>query len=156
MDLKKAVRIGVISGLVMGIALFIGGAVFSRIIYGPQFAPPGKFKPEQLNPWYFIWTKILIGIFFGLLFTFVYQKMPFSKRFKSALQGLKYGFILWLVINLWDISHPLIYGTFDPKNELFWLLYSLVGFLAMGFTLGFLFKKSAGRSAETVENISSV
>lgn len=49
----------------MGASLFIGGATLSRIIYGPQFAPPGKFAPEQINAFYFIWTKLLIGLFFG-------------------------------------------------------------------------------------------
>lgn len=53
MRIKKIITIGIISGLIMGITLFIAGAIFSRIIYGPQFAPSGKFEPEQLNAWYF-------------------------------------------------------------------------------------------------------
>jgi hypothetical protein len=69
MNTKKILITGTVSGLVMGITLFIAGAIFSRIIYGPQFAPPGKFEPEQLNAFYFIWTKLLIGFFFGIMFT---------------------------------------------------------------------------------------
>jgi hypothetical protein len=57
MQLKKVFIAGTVSGLTMGIFLFIGGAIFSRIIYGPQFAPPGKFQPEQMNAFYFVWTK---------------------------------------------------------------------------------------------------
>jgi hypothetical protein len=67
MKTKKILISGTLSGLAMGITLFIAGAIFSRIIYGPQFAPPGKFEPEQLNAFYFIWTKLLIGIFFGVV-----------------------------------------------------------------------------------------
>ena len=52
MRIKKIITIGIISGLIMGITLFIAGAIFSGIIYGPQFAPSGKFEPEQLNAWY--------------------------------------------------------------------------------------------------------
>ncbi len=85
MNWKRVLRIGLISGLVMGVVLFVAGAIFSRIIYGPQFAPPGKFEPQQLNPWYFIWTKALIGAFFGLLFTFVYEKLPLTQKLKGMM-----------------------------------------------------------------------
>jgi hypothetical protein len=140
--MKKRILIyGIVSGIIMGVALFIGGAFFSRIIYGPQFAPPGKFEPEQINAFYFVWTKILIGMFFGILFTFFYEKLPLSKRLKGPFHGLKYGFFLWLVFNLWDISHPLVYGSIYNKDQLFWLLYSICGFLALGFSLGVFYKK---------------
>jgi len=141
MKTKQIITASLISGLFMGIVLFIGGAVFSRIIYGPQFAPPGKFEPEQLNAFYFIWTKVLIGIFFSCLFTFFYQSLPVKNRIDSGIRGLKYGFFLWFVMSLWNISHPLIYGSFSTKNEIFWLLYSLTGFLALGFSLGRFYKK---------------
>ena len=141
MRTRQIIINGLISGLIMGIALFIAGAIFSRIIYGPQFAPPGKFEPEQLNAWYFIWTKLLIGAFFGLLFTILYEILPLAKRLTSGWKGLQYSFLFWLVITLWNVSHPLIYGSFDSKNELFWLLYSLSGFLAFGYILGSFYKK---------------
>jgi hypothetical protein len=141
MEIKKIITAGIISGLIMGITLFIAGAVFSRIIYGPQFAPAGKFEPEQLNAWYFIWTKLLIGIFFGILFILLYERLPLSKRLSNAFTGLKYGFLLWFAISLWDISHPLVYGSIDNKDQLFWLIYSLCGFLAYGYTLGYLYKR---------------
>jgi hypothetical protein len=140
--IKRILIYGIVSGIIMGVVLFIGGAIFSRIIYGPQFAPPGKFQPEQINAFYFIWTKILIGIFFGVLFTFFYEKLPLSKRLTSRFHGLKYGFLLWLIITLWDISHPFVYGSINNKDQLFWLLYSLCGFLALGFSLGSFYKKS--------------
>jgi len=93
MKLKKIFMAGTIGGLIMGIFLFIGGAILSRIIYGPQFAPPGKFEPEQINAFYFIWTKLLIGWFFGLLFTFVYEMIPLQTKMSGVLHGLKYGFV---------------------------------------------------------------
>ena len=147
MKTKRIFITGTVSGLTMGITLFIAGAIFSRIIYGPQFAPSGTFELEQLNAWYFIWTKLLIGVFFGVLFTFLYEILPLSKRLTGGLTGLKYGFIFWLVISLWNVSHPLIYGSFNNKNELFWLLYSLCGFLAFGYTLGCFYKRIAKNQA---------
>jgi len=141
MKATRIIKNGIISGSVMGIVLFIAGATFSRIIYGPQFAPEGKFDPEQLNAWYFIWTKMLIGVFFGILFTLLYEALPLKKRFSSAFSGLKYGFFFWFAVSLWNISHPLIYGSVNDKDQLFWLIYSLFGFLAFGFTLGILYKK---------------
>jgi hypothetical protein len=141
MQLKRIFTAGTISGLSMGIFLFIGGAIFSRIIYGPQFAPPGKFKPEQINAFYFVWTKLLIGWFFGLLFTFIYEMLPLKIKITGMLQGLKYGFVFWLVISLWSLSHPLIYGTVNTPDQIFWLVYQLVGFLAFGATLGHIYKK---------------
>ena len=143
MNIRKMLIVGIISGLVMGISLFIAGAIFSRIIYGPQFAPPGKFELEQLNAWYFIWTKLLIGIFFGILFTFSYEKLPLSRRMKGPFQGVKYSFLFWLVLTLWDISHPFTYGSIYNKDQLFWLIYSLCGFLAFGYTIGLFYKKYA-------------
>lgn len=71
MGIRKIVIVGIIAGLIMGITLFISGAILAKIIYGPQMAPAGKFEPSQLNPFYFIWTKLVIGIFFGILFTFI-------------------------------------------------------------------------------------
>ena len=147
MKITKTVTNGLISGLVMGITLFIAGAIFSRIIYGPQFAPEGKFDLEQLNAWYFIWTKILIGVFFGMLFTLLYEGLPIKKRIISVFAGLKYGFLFWLAISLWNLSHPLIYGSINNKDQLFWLVYSLFGFLAYGFTLGYLYKRAIKKNA---------
>ncbi len=141
MSTRKIVQAGTIAGLIMGITLFIGGAITSRIIYGPQFAPPGKFEPSQMNAFYFIWTKLLIGLFFGLIFTFAYEKLPLARRINGFAQGLKYGFFFWLIISLWNLSHPLIYGSFNPTNQLFWLIYSLIGFLGFGGSLGVLYKK---------------
>ena len=141
MNTKKILISGTLSGLVMGITLFIAGAMFSRIIYGPQFAPPGKFELEQLNAFYFIWTKLLIGFFFGVVFTFVYEKLPLKRRINGSFQGVKYSFIFWLVITLWDISHPFTYDSIYNNDQLFWLLYSLCGFLAFGFTIGIFYKR---------------
>ena len=141
MNTKKILFSGAVSGFVMGITLFIAGAIFARIIYGPQFTPPGKFEPEQLNAFYFIWTKLVIGIFFGILFTFLYEKLPLTRRIKGSIQGMTYSVILWLVITLWDISHPFTYGSIYNSDQLFWLLYSLCGFLAFGFTIGIFYKK---------------
>jgi hypothetical protein len=77
--MKNILKNGSIAGLVMGISLFIGGAILARIVYGPQMAPEGKFKTDQMNPFYFIWTKFIIGIIFGILFTFIYEKLPLVK-----------------------------------------------------------------------------
>jgi hypothetical protein len=139
--MRKILTTGIISGLSMGMVLFIAGAVFSRIIYGPQFAPPGKFEPEQLNAWYFIWTKLVIGVFFGLLFTLTYEVLPLEKRLRTGFSGLKYGFVFWLVVTLWDISHPLVYGSVNAKDQLFWIIYTLSGFLAFGYALGLIYKR---------------
>ena len=141
MGIRKIITIGIISGLIMGITLFIAGAVFSRIIYGPQFAPPGKFEPEQLNAFYFVWTKLLIGIFFGIVFTFLYEKLPLDRRIKGPFQGIKYSVLFWLVLTLWDISHPFTYGSIYNKDQLFWLIYSLCGFISFGYVIGLFYKK---------------
>ncbi len=143
MQLKKLVLDGTVAGLIMGIFLFIGGAILSRIIYGPQFAPPGKFTPEQINAFYFIWTKLVIGWVFGILFALAYELLPLRSRFTGALHGMKYGFCFWLLVSLWNLSHPLVYGSINNQDQLFWELYQLVGFLALGAALGFLSKRRA-------------
>lgn len=141
MRIKNIVVFGIIAGLIMGITLFISGAILARIIYGPQMAPAGKFEPSQLNAFYFIWTKLVIGVFFGILFTFVYEKLPFVNRIKGPIQGVKYAFFFWLVISLWNLSHPLMYESIDLPNQMFWLLYTLCGFLSFGYVLGFIHKR---------------
>jgi hypothetical protein len=155
MQLRKIVVAGTVSGLTMGIFLFIGGAVFSRIIYGPQFVPPGKFTPEQINAFYFIWTKLLIGWFFGLLFTFVYEMLPLRTKMNGVIDGLKYGFVFWLLMSLWNISHPLVYGTVNVPDQTFWLFYQLVGYLAFGATLGYIYKKRVQRELMASKNLTT-
>jgi len=125
----------------MGIALFVVGAIASRIIYGPQFAPAGKFAPEQMNAWYFIWTKLAIGAVFGVLFALLYENLPLATRLDGVWKGMKYGFWFWFAMSAWNISHPLVYGTVNVPDQIFWLIYSLGGFLTYGGALGYLLKK---------------
>ncbi len=150
MQLKKIITAGTISGFTMGMCLFIGGAILSRIIYGPQFVPPGKFKPEQINPFYFFWTKLLIGWFFGLLFTFAYEILPIQKKIATNLQGLKYGFIFWLLIAVWGLSHPLIYGCANWTDQIFWTFYQLFGFLGLGISIGSIYKRRAKKELSPI------
>ena len=145
MNLKKFLLIGTIAGLVMGIALFLTGAIASIFVYGPQMAPEGKFEPSQMNPAYFLWTKLLIGWFFGLLFTSIYAKVQVIMPSKGILRGLFFAFALWLVISLWAISHPFVYETVAAvatRDQLFWHIYTLGGFLGYGATVGLLSRRS--------------
>ena len=114
--MKKVIIKGIFSGLVMGIALFITGAVASRIIYGLQMVPEGKFFPDQINAFYFIWTKLAIGCFFGILFTWIYAKVLPVMKLRGAYGGLLFGFALWLVVTLWGLSHPLVYESVIYKE----------------------------------------
>lgn len=143
MKFKRKIVIGVLTGLAMGVSLFIVGAIASQVVYGPQLAPEGKFEPEQLNAWYFIWTKLVIGIFFGVLFILLYEALPLTKRIKGIRDGLKYAFVLWAVISLWELSHPLVYDsdTLNWQDQIFWLVYTLGGFLGYGATIGYAYKK---------------
>ncbi|HTY00239.1 MAG TPA: hypothetical protein VMG09_09460 [Bacteroidota bacterium] len=149
MRLKNILTDGTIAGLAMGIFLFLGGAVFSRIIYGPQFAPPGKFTPEQLNAIYFIWTKLLIGWIFGILFAFAYWLLPLRMRFTGAIHGLKYGLSFWCLTTLWNLSHPLVYGSINVRDQVFWVVYQLVGFAGLGAVLGVLNKRRGRHELST-------
>jgi len=143
MSFRKGLHAGIIAGLIMGMALFINGAITARIIYGPQMVPEGKFNPEQINAWYFFWTKLVIGCFFGVFFTLIYLKLTRYIGVGSTLRGAGYGFLLWLIILLWNISHPLVYESIVNKNQLFWNIYTLGGFLTYGVVVGFIFKKWA-------------
>jgi hypothetical protein len=151
MQLKKVAVDGTIAGLAMGCFLFIGGAVLSRIVYGPQFAPPGKFKPEQLNAFYFVWTKLVIGWVLGILFAVAYELLPLSKRLTGAIHGMKYAFSFWLLMTLWSLSHPLVYGSVNVPDQTFWILYQLVGFLGFGAVLGYLHKRRARKGLPAAE-----
>jgi hypothetical protein len=143
MQAKRIAIDGTIAGLALGVFLFIGGAVLSRIIYGPQFAPPGKFKPEQLNAFYFVWTKLVLGWVFGILFAAAYELLPLSRRLTGAAHGMIYAFSFWALNTLWNLSHPLVYGTVNVPDQTFWILYQLVGFLGFGAVLGHLYKRRA-------------
>lgn len=143
MKLKRTILIGVIAGLAMGLALFITGAIASRFVYGPQMAPAGKFKPDQINASYFIWTKLVIGMFFGVLLAVLYERLPLAKRIGGVLDGLKYSFWLWLVVYLWGLSHPFVYTMHESlnKDQFFWMVYTLGGFLGLGIAFGWLRKR---------------
>jgi hypothetical protein len=145
MGLKKAVLVGLAAGLAMGLALFLVGAIASFLVYGPQFAPEGKFEPAQLNAWYFLWTKLLIGAVFGVLLTVLYELLPLSRRLTGVLAGLRYAACVWLVVFLWGLSHPLVYETVSVRDEVFWLVYTLGGFLGFGAALGVAYARYARR-----------
>jgi len=147
MGLKKAVIVGLIAGLAMGLSLFVVGAVASRIVYGPQFAPPGKFDPQQLNAWYFLWTKGVIGMVFGVLITVLYELLPVTRRFASVTGGMAYAACLWAVVFLWGLSHPLVYTTVNARDEIFWLVYTAGGFLGLGAAVGFAYARHGRRAA---------
>lgn len=147
MGVRKTLLVGLGTGLGMGLVLFIVGAIAARIIYGPQLAPEGKFEPEQMNAWYFIWTKLVIGAIFGVLFTALYERLPLSKRINGMLDGLKWAFGLWLVMFLWGVSHPLVYGSQNPRDLVFWWIYSLGGFLGFGLFIGYAYKRFAKPAA---------
>ena len=140
--MKKIIITGSISGIIMGISLFIIGAIAARLIYGPQMVPEGKFESGQVNALYFIWTKLVIGLFFGIIFTWIYSKFYNLINIPGIFKGLLFGFLLWLIITLWDISHPLLYDSnFANKDQLFWLIYTLGGFLVYGISVGLLFRR---------------
>ena len=141
MRLRNEAVAGGIAGSLMGLVLFVVGAVASRAIYGPQFAPDGKFEPSQINAFYFLWTKLVIGGAFGLLLSLIYAKMPLASRLVTVRRGFKYGFLMWFVVWLWNVSHPLVYGSVGGKDQLFWLIYSLFGFLGLGAALGLMRKR---------------
>lgn len=139
--MKRIIKFGLYSGSAMGIALFIGGALFARITYGAEMAPADKFEESQMNMFYFIWTKLAIGIFFGILFTFICERASISEKISGTLKGLKYAFVFWLIISLWNLSHPLVYENMNYNHQIFWLLYTLTGFSGLGAALGYLYKK---------------
>ena len=57
MHWKKILIVGVLAGIVFGIALFICGAITARIVYGTQMAPESKFDESQMNAFYFFGQK---------------------------------------------------------------------------------------------------
>jgi hypothetical protein len=145
----KMVLTGAVAGLGMGIALFLTAAIAARLVYGPQMVPEGKFQPEQINAWYFIWTKLLLGVFFGALLSLLYGHLPLSRRVGGIREGLMYSFWLWVVVHLWGLSHPLLYDGSAALNrdQLFWAAYTLGGFLGLGAAFGWLARPQARATA---------
>ena len=84
--------------------------------------------------WYFLWTKLVIGVFLGLVFAAFYEALPLSRR-------IRYALCFWLVIQWWDVSHPLVYGTLKVHDQVFWVVYTLGGFLGYGVGLGLACRK---------------
>jgi len=138
---KRIAVTGTLAGLNMGFWLFLIGALAARIIYGPQFAPEDKFEPDQISAWYFFWTKLVIGVFFGLLFTGLYEAVPLSRRVAGISGGLKYALLLWLIVSLWGLSHKVMYETLQAQKQVFWLVYSLGGYIGYGLAFGYLCRR---------------
>jgi hypothetical protein len=99
--LIRTILLGVGAGVAMTLGLFMTGAVAARLVYGPQMVPEGKFTAEQINAAYFLWTKLLIGVFFGVLLSVLYERLPLARRITKAREGLWYAVLLWLVVYLW-------------------------------------------------------
>jgi len=141
MNLKKILINGTAAGLAMGLALLLTGAIASYLLYGTWMAPLDKFGPSGMNTAYFLWTRLLIGWLFGILLTLVYAKVSLILAAKGVRRGLRFALAVWLVLSLWEISHPLVYerlANVFTYNRLFWNIYTLGGFLGYGFVLGLL------------------
>ena len=147
--MSRAILLGVAAGVAMALALFITGAVAARLVYGPQMVPEWKFTADQINALYFLWTKLLIGVFFGVLLCVLYERLPITTRIARACQGLRYALLLWLVVYLWGFSHPFVYDLHWSMNrdQVFWLVYTLGGFAALGLAFGGLRTRLLGPSA---------
>jgi hypothetical protein len=144
--LIRTILLGVGAGVAMTLGLFITGAVAARLVYGPQMVPEGKFTAEQINAAYFLWTKLLIGVFFGVLLSVLYERLPLARRITKAREGLWYAVLLWLVVYLWGFSHPFVYDLHWSMNrdEVFWLVYTLGGFAGLGLAFGALRRRLLG------------
>jgi hypothetical protein len=147
--ISRTLLLGVTVGVVMALALFVTGAVAARVVYGPQMVPEGKFTADEVNAGYFLWTKLLIGVFFGVLLSLLYERLPLARRISTARDGLLYAFLLWLVVYLWGLSHPFVYElrwSID-RHQVFWMVYTLGGFLGLGLAFGGLRRRLLGRFA---------
>ena len=146
---SRVVALGVAAGVVMALALFITGAIAARLVYGPQMVPEGKFTADQVSAGYFLWTKLLIGVFFGVVLSALYEMLPLAKRIAGIRDGLLYAFLLWVVVYLWGLSHPFVYEMHwsIDKNQVFWMVYTLGGYLGFGLAFGGLRKRILGRLA---------
>lgn len=148
MKIRRIVFLGIIVGVAMSLALFITGAVAARLVYGSGMVPEGKFTTDQISIGYFLWTKLVIGIFFGVLLSMLYEVLPLKTRISNIRGGLLYSFLLWLIVYLWGLSHPLMYELSWSlnKNQFFWMIYTLGGFLGLGVAFG-AFRKIILRGA---------
>jgi hypothetical protein len=145
----RTILLGVAAGTAMALALFVTGAVAARLVYGPQMVPEGKFTADQVSAGYFFWTKLLIGVFFGILLSVLYERLPLARRIRTAREGLLYAFLLWVVVYLWGFSHPFVYElrwSID-RNQVFWMVYTLGGFLGLGLAFGGLRTRLLGQAA---------
>jgi hypothetical protein len=147
--MSRTILLGVAVGVVMALALFMTGAVAARLIYGPQMTPEGKFTADQVNAGYFLWTKLVIGVFFGVVLSALYEMLPLARRISGVRDGLLYAFLLWVVVYLWGLSHPFVYEMHwsIDKNQVFWMVYTLGGYLGFGLAFGGLRKRILGRLA---------
>ncbi len=143
----RVIVLGVAAGVVMALALFITGAVAARLVYGPSMVPEGKFTADQINAGYFLWTKLLIGVFFGVLLSVLYEMLPLAKRISGVRAGLVYAFLLWVVVYLWGLSHPFVYEMHwsMDRSQVFWMVYTLGGYLGLGLGYGGLRGRLLGR-----------
>jgi hypothetical protein len=143
---SRTILLGIAVGGAMTLGLFVTGAVAARLVYGPQMVPEGKFTADQVNAWYFLWTKLLIGVFFGILLTVLYELLPLTRRIANVRDGLTYAFFVWAVVYLWGFSHPFVYDlrwSID-KDQIFWMVYTLGGFLGLGLAFGRLRRRLLG------------
>jgi len=144
--MRRTILLGIAVGVAMTLGLFMTGAVAARLVYGPEMVPEGKFTADEVNAWYFLWTKLLIGVFFGILLTVLYELLPLARRIANIRDGLLYAFCVWTVVYLWGFSHPFVYDlrwSMD-KNQVFWMVYTLGGFLGLGLAFGGLRRRLLG------------
>jgi hypothetical protein len=146
----KAVLLGIPVGFVMGLVLFMVGAILAMIFW--QGAPPGKFSEEMIppliylltklgiqvklvSPIYFLLTKLGFGIVLGAIYGLIYSRIAPLLPTKRIYRALLFGAGLWFVA-----AFPIFQITLAAKTDIFWQAYSFGGLFLFGLIFGILYK----------------
>lgn len=118
MVLKYGVVGGLLAGLPTALVDFIIGAVLAFAFWGGP--PPGMFQPETVSATYFLLAKVGIGVVLGMFYGVVYGALNPSLPGKGLLNGLFYGFLLFIIIRGHELSFTVFFAPLRLRNPKFW------------------------------------
>jgi hypothetical protein len=132
MNWTRAIIAGVAGGIVLNIADFI----MHGMIMANAYTKYPAFATEQANPIWFTLIAVCIGIATALLFA--RTRGSWAEGFAG---GLKFGAFVGLVAFFPPFYNSIVINGFPYHMGWCWGGINFIGFVALGCTLGLIYKK---------------
>jgi len=126
----KSWKIGAIAGLIAGIAAGIIAIINVVFLFNIGHSYYDLPSPPESSTIYITIVELIINIIWGIALGVFYSRIYDLIPGKSDYKGLFYGLILWLILNVRNVTFNIIYEPHSIFGQILgisiWIIYGLV------------------------------